>query len=114
MTANLCRRQLGHGDLKDRTKPTSVRRLWEMQLFKTRRGETFKPVAVAAGNYHTLVLVERGSGLQGAHGPWQQVVSCVGSRSHADDHVQLATPWSALVFLVALTMPALPALRLGR
>jgi len=74
VTCNMCRRQLGHGDLKDRTKPTSVRRLWEMQLFKTRRGETFKPVAVAAGHFHTLVLVERGSTLQGAHGPWQQVV----------------------------------------
>jgi len=63
--------QLGHGDTRDRLLPTSVRRLWEMQLHLTRRGQTFKPIAVAAGYYHTLVLVDRGTA--GARGPWHQL-----------------------------------------
>ena len=61
--------QLGHGDTKNRLAPTSVRRLWELLLHTSRLGHTFKPVQVAAGYFHTLVLVERGE----EHGPWQQL-----------------------------------------
>ena len=38
-----------------------MRRLWDLQQHKERQGEVFKPVAIAAGYFHTLVVVERGS-----------------------------------------------------
>jgi len=63
--------QLGHGDTQDRLLPTWVRRLWEMQLHLTRTGQTFIPTSVAAGYFHTLVLVDRGT--TGERGPWHQL-----------------------------------------
>ena len=53
--------QLGLGDTIERLVPTVVRRLWDLQRQFEREGQFFKPVKVAAGHFHSLVVVDRGS-----------------------------------------------------
>jgi hypothetical protein len=44
--------QLGHADTRDRLTPTVVRRIYDLQSHLTRKGLTFQPVAIAAGDIY--------------------------------------------------------------